>query len=376
MTTERFDETHMAAAIELAWGGLGRVEPNPMVGCLLVRDGRVIGRGYHEVYGQGHAEVNALADCAEAGQDPRGATAYVTLEPCCHQGKTPPCADALIAAGITRVVVAVVDPFEQVAGGGIERLRSAGIEVVTGVAVDAATEQLAAYLKRVRTGRPWVIAKWAMSIDGRIATASGQSQWITGASARREVHALRGRVDAIAVGMGTVVADDPLLTARPSGPRTLHRIIFAQTRVPALDRQLIQTATESPVWLIAGPQLSEADLRPLIDQGVDIVRCESVDPAAMIDEGLQRLGSKENPAGQPLTNLMIEGGGKLLGSFAAAGQIDECHVYIGGKLIGGQSAPGPVGDPGFAELTQSPSFQINQIDSFDNDVRIVYRRQN
>ncbi len=373
MTTQSPDETYMAETIELAWGGLGRVEPNPMVGCVIVRDGQVIGRGCHEKFGEAHAEVNALADCVRSGHNASLATAYVTLEPCCHHGKTPPCADALIAAGITRVVVAVVDPFDHVAGRGIERLRDAGIEVVTDVAKEPATEQLAAYLKRVRTGRPWVIAKWAMSIDGRIATVTGQSQWITGEAARREVHALRGRVDGIAVGMGTVIADDPLLTARPSGPRTLHRIVFAQTRTLRRDRQLIQTATQTPVWLIAGPRVPAEDLHALIDQGVNIIRCEAADPIAMIGEALQRLGSRDNPSGQPLTNLMIEGGGKLLGSFAAANQIDECHAYIGSKLIGGQTAPGPVGDPGFSQLTQSPSFKIRQIDRFGDDVRIVYR---
>src|SRR5690554_1436872 len=345
-----------------------------MVGCVIVRDDQVIGRGFHQKFGEAHAEVNALLDVAARGNETRGATAYVTLEPCCHHGKTPPCADALIDAGITRVVIAQVDPFDRVAGLGVERLRRAGIEVVTGVAAESVAEQLAAYLKRVRTGRPWVIAKWAMSLDGRIATTTGQSQWITGETARGEVHALRRRVDGIAVGMGTVAADDPRLTARPASPRTLHRIVFAQTRVPSLDSQLVQTASDTPVWLVAGPHVPAPSLNAMIDHGVKIIHCQATDPLAMIDEAMKRLGSGNNPAGQPLTNLMIEGGGMLLGSFAAAHQIDECHVYVGGKLIGGQTAPGPVGDPGFPDLTQAPSFQIQQIDRFDNDLRIVYRK--
>ncbi|WP_146405225.1 bifunctional diaminohydroxyphosphoribosylaminopyrimidine deaminase/5-amino-6-(5-phosphoribosylamino)uracil reductase RibD [Allorhodopirellula heiligendammensis] len=378
MVDPAVDETHMAAAVELAWAGLGSVEPNPMVGCVIVRAGQVIGRGCHERFGEAHAEVNALHDCLQNGHDAKGATAYVTLEPCCHHGKTPPCADALIAAGLARVVIAVVDPFEQVSGGGVARLKDAGIEVDTGVAVELATNQLAAYLKRVRTGRPWVIAKWAMSMDGRIATATGQSQWITGESARREVHALRGRIDGIAVGMGTVLADDPLLTARPSGPRTLNRtlnrIVFAQTRVPPLDRQLVKTATKTPLWLIAGPLVRDADLAALSGHGARVIRCQNPDPIAMIDEALLRLGGRDNPGGTPLTNLMVEGGGRLLGSFAAAEQIDEAHVYIGSKLIGGQAAPGPVGDPGISQLNRSISLRVGSVDRFDDDVRIIYRK--
>ncbi|EMB16219.1 Riboflavin biosynthesis protein RibD [Rhodopirellula europaea 6C] len=202
----------MTEAIELASQGRGKVEPNPPVGCVLVRDSVCIGRGYHQRFGGPHAEVEALADCDDA----TGATAYVSLEPCCHHGKTPPCADALIRAKVARVVVSVVDPFDQVDGGGIDRLRSAGIEVVTGIAKEAGEELLAAYLKRIRTGMPWVIAKWAMSLDGRIATQTGESKWITGPASRGAVHELRASVDAIAVGLGTVIADNPLLTVRLS----------------------------------------------------------------------------------------------------------------------------------------------------------------
>lgn len=364
----------MQLAVDEAIGGLGRVEPNPMVGCVIVRDGRVIGRGHHESFGAAHAEINALADCARRGKSPAGATAYVTLEPCCHFGKTPPCAEKLIDAKIARVVVAVVDPFDQVDGGGVRRLRGAGIEVVTGVGEPAATSQLAAYLKRVRTGRPWVIAKWAMSLDGRIATASGESQWITGESARREVHRLRGRVDAIAVGMGTVVADDPLLTNREGGPRTPARIVFARTRLPDRNRRLVQTASQTPVWVFAGPEIPESRRRELTDQHVHVLPLRSTNRIEMVDEALQHLGSDENPSGVPLTHLMLEGGGELLGSFAAAGQIDECHVYLGGKLIGGRSAPGPVGDPGIEKLSLANEFQVESLESFDNDVRIIYRK--
>src|SRR5262249_11759950 len=209
------DHDYMTRALELAARGRGAVEPNPLVGAVVVRDGTIVGEGWHEKFGQAHAEVNALN---RAGEKARGATLYVTLEPCCHFGKTPPCTEAVIRSGVRRVVVAMLDPFPQVAGQGASRLREAGIAVEVGVgeAGDFAARRLnAPYLKRLRTGRPWVHAKWAMTLDGKIATRTGQSKWITGEAARARVHELRGRMDAIIVGRGTLVADDPLLTARP-----------------------------------------------------------------------------------------------------------------------------------------------------------------
>ncbi|WP_404310321.1 bifunctional diaminohydroxyphosphoribosylaminopyrimidine deaminase/5-amino-6-(5-phosphoribosylamino)uracil reductase RibD [Neorhodopirellula lusitana] len=368
------DEHWMDQAIELAWRGQGYVEPNPMVGCVIVRDGRLIGQGYHQVFGEAHAEVNALADCQRAGEDAAGATAYVTLEPCCHHGKTPPCADALVAAQVKRVVVAVVDPFDAVDGGGVSRLRDAGIDVVTGIATVKATQLLAPYLKRVRTGKPWVIAKWAMSMDGRIATSTGESQWITGPESRKEVHRLRGRVDAIATGMGTVQVDDPSLTAREGGPRQPTRVVFARSRCPGIDSQLVRTASQVPTWLAVGPAISDCDLALLADHDVEFMRCRSAGQTEMVDEVLARLGAGDNPSGQVITNLMLECGGGLLGSFAAAGQIDEAHVYIGSKLIGGLAAPGPIGDPGVALLADALGFEITDVSQFGADVRLIYRR--
>src|SRR5215210_4216404 len=220
------DADYMTRALELAGRGRGWVEPNPLVGAVVVRDAAVVGEGWHEKFGQAHAEVNALR---QAGELARGATLYVTLEPCCHFGKTPPCTEAVIGAGVRRVVSAMLDPFPQVAGQGASRLREAGIVVEVGVG-DAAARQLnAPYLKRLRTGRPWVHAKWAMTLDGKIATRTGQSKWITGEAARARVHELRGRMDAIIVGKGTLLADDPLLTARPPGPRAATRVVLAGT---------------------------------------------------------------------------------------------------------------------------------------------------
>ncbi len=222
-----FDTQQMQRAIALARRGEGFVEPNPMVGCVLVRDGNVVGEGWHQRFGGPHAEVVALQ---AAGGDARGATAYVSLEPCCHHGKTPPCTQALIDAGVARVVIAMHDSFAEVAGGGVKQLREAGIEVTVGLLDDEARQLNAPYLKLIEQGRPWVIAKWAMTLDGRIASKTGSSQWISGEASRAIGHGLRGRVDAIIVGRGTAAADDPLLTTRLSDgnkpPRTATRVVF------------------------------------------------------------------------------------------------------------------------------------------------------
>lgn len=364
------DEDWMRQAIRLADRGLGAVEPNPIVGCVLVRDGKLIGQGWHQQFGGPHAEIHALADC----EDARGATAYVTLEPCCHHGKTPPCSDALIRAGVTRVVIAVTDPFTEVSGGGIQALKAAGIQVLQDCLTEEAKEGLAAYLKRVTTGRPWVIAKWAMSVDGRIATSTGESQWITGEASRREVHRLRGRVDAIAVGMGTVIADDPSLTARPPGPRTAVRLVFARHRVPSTQSQLVRTSSQTPTLLIAGPAIPDAQLAHLADYEVDAFQCQAEAPEKMILEALEYLGSPNNLTSTAMTHIMVEGGGQLLGSFASAGELDECHVYIGSKLIGGNQAPGPVGDPGVSDLSEAQGFKLRSTDIFGDDVRLVFGR--
>jgi diaminohydroxyphosphoribosylaminopyrimidine deaminase/5-amino-6-(5-phosphoribosylamino)uracil reductase len=226
----------MARALDLAARGEGFVEPNPMVGCVVVQEGRVVGEGWHERFGGPHAEVNALR---AAGERARGATLVVTLEPCCHTGKTPPCVDALLAAGVARVVVGVDDPFPRVAGAGLAALRAAGVECVVGVGVAEARGLLAPYLKLTITGLPWTIAKWAMTLDGKIATSTGDSQWISGPESRAAVHEIRSRVDAVVVGAGTLVADDPLLTARPIGGAAPRRVatrgVFAGDR--ALPRE-------------------------------------------------------------------------------------------------------------------------------------------
>ncbi|HEU5116788.1 MAG TPA: bifunctional diaminohydroxyphosphoribosylaminopyrimidine deaminase/5-amino-6-(5-phosphoribosylamino)uracil reductase RibD, partial [Isosphaeraceae bacterium] len=237
------DRLFMLRALAEARLGLGRVEPNPMVGAVLVKDGRLLSVGHHDRFGGPHAEIHALSN---SGSSARGASLYVTLEPCCHTGKTPPCVDAILRAGVTRVVAAMRDPFPRVAGGGFARLSEAGVEVEVGIEEQAARTLNAPYLKRLTTGRPYVIAKWAMTLDGKTAVRGGQSQWISGPRSRALVHELRGRVDGLISGIGTVLADDPLLTARPAGPRQAVRVVLDSSARLPLSSRLVQTAGECP----------------------------------------------------------------------------------------------------------------------------------
>ena len=365
----------MRRAIELAQLGEGDVEPNPMVGCVLVRDGEIIGEGFHQRFGGAHAEIEAIRSVARG--DASGATAYVSLEPCCHHGKTPPCSEALIRAGITRVVVALTDPFSKVAGGGLKQLRDAGVEVTSGVLEDEAAVTCAPYLKLLRTGKPWVIAKWAMTMDGRIATTAGESQWITGEAARADVHHLRSRVDGIAVGMGTVITDDPMLNARSSDPsaspaRIATRLVFCRHRLPPENSRLVTTASQIPLTLVIGRDLlSRGEARQQLDRlrilGANVIETNTDDEVQMVQAALLQMGALR------MTNVMVEGGGELIASFFSAGQIDECHVYIGPLAFGGRDAPGPIGGAGIARLPDSPRFQIMSLEQIQDDVKVVYR---
>lgn len=367
MQTSASDRAWMLRSLQLAERGRGQVEPNPMVGCVLVKDGKLIGEGYHRRFGGPHAEIEALQSLADHSLA-RGATAFVTLEPCCHTGKTPPCTGALIDAGVARVVAAIADPFPKVDGGGLALLRQAGIETEVGVCDREATKLCASYLKRVRLNRPWVIAKWAMTLDGRIATTGGDSQWISGVVSRGEVHRLRGLVDAILIGGGTAAMDNPTLTARPPGPRLATRIVVANNRLPAMESRLIQTIAQAPLMVVVPRQVYPSSVEPLANAGVEIFRCGTSDPVAMIAELLDELGKRQ------MTNVLVEGGGGLLSSFLAAGQIDEVHAYIGMRIVGGVEAPGPFGGSGFRILVESPDFEIDQVQQFDNDVCIVARK--
>jgi len=357
----------MMRAIALARRGEGFVEPNPMVGCLIVRDGVCLGEGYHRRFGGDHAEVDALKSLPEV-KLAKNATAFVTLEPCCHTGKTPPCTVALIAADVSRVVIAMRDPFPKVDGGGIEQLRDSGIEVVIGPCGEQSMELNAPYLKRLHSRRPWVIAKWAMSLDGRIATASGDSQWISGDLSRGEVHRLRGRVDAIVVGAGTMVADDPTLTARPSGPRLATRIVIAGRRLPDPESRLMRTIDEAPVLIVTSVGSPVSDLDKLRRIGAEVFQCNAPNRGEMIAQLLDELGRRE------MTNILVEGGAETLASFAAIDELDEIHAYIAPKILGGSEAPGPIGGNGFEKLIDTPCFKTIETARFDNDLRVVMRR--
>ena len=330
--------------MELAAKGEGYVEPNPMVGCVIVRGAEIIGEGWHRRFGEAHAEAEALK---LAGRRAAGATMYVTLEPCCHEGKTPPCSRAVVEAGVRRVVVAQRDPFPQVAGGGIAQLEAAGIEVEVGLLEAEAQRLNAPYLKLLETGRPWILAKWAMTLDGKTATRTGSSRWISSPQSREIVHALRGRVDAIMVGRQTAERDDPLLTARPPGPRTALRVVVDTRASLSSESQLARTAGEAPVLVAVGPEAPERDRQRLAEAGCEVFVGRAESHAARLDELLAELGRRR------LTNVLAEGGGRLVGSLMDAGQIDEVHVFIAPKLIGGGSAAGPIAGEGVDEISQS-----------------------
>lgn len=344
MDQPELDAWHMRRALELAVQGQGCVEPNPMVGCVIVRGAEIIGEGYHRRYGEAHAEVEALKI---AGSRAAGATMYVTLEPCCHFGKTPPCSRAVVAAGLRRVVVAQADPFPQVHGGGLAELRAAGIEVEVGLLAADAQRLNAPYLKLVHTGRPWIIAKWAMTLDGKIATRTGSSRWISSEASRAVVHELRGRVDAILVGRQTALSDDPLLTARPAGRRTALRVVLDTRAVLPDASQLLQTARQTPLMVVIGEEALPVDRQRLAAAGCEVFLTEGATPAARLDSLLAELGRRR------LTNVLVEGGSRLLGSLFDARQIDEAHVFVAPRLCGGADAPSPLAGEGLAEMSQA-----------------------
>lgn len=321
-----------------------------MVGAIVLdAGGAVVGRGFHERFGGPHAEVNALR---EAGERAKGGTLYVTLEPCCHHGKTPPCTDAIVTAGIVRVVAAMEDPFPLVAGGGGAALRNAGITVEVGLLQDNAARMNAPYLKLLRTGLPWVHLKWAMTLDGRIATTSGESKWITGPESRAKVHEIRGGMDAILVGRGTVLADDPQLTARPPGPRTPVRVVVSATGELPTDCQLRRTAKETPVIVYTA---NVERLKGWAADGAEIIRAPSLESI------LKDLGKR------CFTNVLVEGGAGLLGSFFDADAFDEVHAFIAPKLVGGSAAPGPLGGVGLDTIAGAITIGAMTTESLGSD---------
>ncbi len=356
------DAAWMARALELAERGRGSVEPNPLVGAVLVKDGQVVGEGWHERFGGPHAEVNALA---QAGESARRATCYVTLEPCCHTGKTPPCTDALIRAGVARVVASLQDPFPQVAGQGAARLHAAGIPVSLGLCESEARRQNAPYLKLLATGRPYVHAKWAMTLDGKIATRTGDSKWISNEASRRRVHELRGRMDAIVVGIGTALADDPLLTARPPGPRSPMRVVLDSTARLPITSHLVRTARQTPTLLVTTSRAHAERLETLRSAGCQVLTALADERGRLdIDAILDYLG------GERLTNILVEGGAEVLGSFLDTDAIDEVHVFIAAKLIGGKDAKTAVAGEGCESIRQATSLANTAVETLDGDLYV------
>lgn len=357
-----FSTVHMARALELAERGRGRVEPNPMVGCVIADDdGQVVGEGFHTRFGAAHAEVEAIA---VAGRRARGATMFVTLEPCCHTGKTPPCTQAIKEAGVKRVVAAMRDPFSQVSGGGFAELRAAGVEVAEGLLEADARALNAPYLKLLQVGRPWIIAKWAMTVDGRLATRTGDSKWISSEASRKLVHQLRGQMDAIIVGRATALADDPLLTARPPGPRAATRIVIDSAASLLSASQLVRTARDVPTMVAVAETAPQSEQSRLRAAGCEVLVVPGVDHATRLASLLDELGRRRT------TNVLVEGGAKLLGSFFDLQAVDEVHVFVAPKLVGGDIAIAPIGGIGIDRMDEALQIEQPQVSTVGGDVYI------
>jgi diaminohydroxyphosphoribosylaminopyrimidine deaminase/5-amino-6-(5-phosphoribosylamino)uracil reductase len=391
--TSSDDTRFMHQALALARRGQGYVEPNPLVGCVIASGGQVVAEGFHQRYGAEHAEIAALL---AAGKRAAGATLYVTLEPCCHYGKTPPCTEAIVPAGIKRVVAAMRDPFPQVAGGGVQQLQGAGVAVEVGVCEAEARELNAPYLKLLATSRPWVIAKWAMTLDGKIATRSGYSKWISSEASRGIAHELRGRVDAIVVGRRTAQMDDPLLTARPAAtplpsgeggsasaepcegmqrgpqsapPRVATRIVIDSQAQLGSQTQLVRTARQTPTLIAAGPEAPERDLQRLRAAGCEVLSLPGSSQYERLLQLLDELGRRR------MTNILVEGGARLFGTLLDARQIDEVHAFIAPKLFGGERAPSPIGGAGIEQVAAALTLRNVAMRQMGDDVYVWGRVQ-
>ncbi|MGI6400960.1 MAG: bifunctional diaminohydroxyphosphoribosylaminopyrimidine deaminase/5-amino-6-(5-phosphoribosylamino)uracil reductase RibD [Thermoguttaceae bacterium] len=392
--SSNLDQFYMKRALELALRGQGLVEPNPMVGCVIARaegsyvadagldegeilagtelgkkaEALIVGEGWHQKYEEAHAEVNALIS---AGDRAKGATMYITLEPCAHQGKTPPCVDAVIASGVKRVVVAMTDPFSEVDGKGIAKLKDAGIEVEVGVCEEEAQELNLPYVTRIRKKRPWVIAKWAMTLDGKIATRIGSSYWISSDEARLRVHEWRETVDAILIGSRTAMEDDPKLTVRlPEGrtpKRIPARIVVDSGGTLSVFSELALTARDVPLALVFGPNTPKGKKEFWESKGAEVM----VVDAPTHEQRLLLL--LENLAERGMTNILLEGGGELLGHFFDLNLIDEVRVFISPKIIGGSEAIVAVGGVGRELMRAAATLRNKKIELIGPDVLISGR---
>jgi len=359
------DRACLARAIELAAQGTGKVKPNPVVGAVIARDGEVLGEGWHQEYGGAHAEVNAIEACGLA--DLTDATLYVSLEPCCHEGKTPPCTDAILQAGIKRVVVGSDDPTEKASGRGLGILRDEGVEVVLADGELATRARLLnqAFRKHARVGRPWVLFKSAMTLDGKVATRTGDSKWISGEGSRELAHRWRASVDAVVVGIGTALADDPQLTARPEGtpadpcaqPR---RVVFdSLARLPPTS-QLVAAAAEFPLTIVVSRAAARSDTDALEAAGVQVLVATGENEPARVRSGLDQLGA------DGVASVLLEGGPHLAGAFLDAGEIDEIRLFLAPLLLGGSAARDPLEGEGverISEALRALTFDCERVDA-------------
>ncbi|MHB8156720.1 MAG: bifunctional diaminohydroxyphosphoribosylaminopyrimidine deaminase/5-amino-6-(5-phosphoribosylamino)uracil reductase RibD [Desulfocucumaceae bacterium] len=354
------EKLYMQMALDLAAAAMGRTSPNPMVGAVLVKNGQVVGKGYHARAGTPHAEVMALKD---AGESARGATLYVTLEPCCHRGRTGPCTEAVIEAGVNRVVAAMADPNPLVAGKGFKRLEEAGLELGVGLLEQEARDLNEVFIKYITTGKPFVVLKAAVSLDGKIATRTGESQWITGPGAREWGHRLRNRYDAVMVGINTVLSDNPSLTTRlPEGGRDAVRIVLdSQARTP-LGSNILKSSPGAAAIIITTSGAPEEKVSCLREAGAEVLMVPAregrVDMAAALSE----------LAARGITGILIEGGGQVHASALASGIVDKVVWFIAPLLIGGNDAPGPLGGRGPERLSEAVGLERVNVSRIGDDI--------
>jgi len=359
----KIHEEYMKMTLELAKGGWGRTNPNPLVGAIIVKDSEIVAQGFHEVIGGAHAEAAAICNVKT---DITGATIYVNLEPCSHYGRTPPCADAIIKAGIKRVVVGMVDPNPKVSGNGIEKLRNEGIEVVTGVLDNEARKLNEIFIKYITKKRPFVIMKTAMTLDGKIASACGDSKWITGESSRQYVHHVRDRVSAIMVGIGTVLKDNPFLTTRlknKTGSDCYKVIVDSCGRIP-LESNMLNSDSQKGVILATTSRIDKQKEDSLIKKGVNIIKVDGADGNVDLDKLMDELYKLE------IDSILLEGGGSLNAAALRCGIVDKVMSFIAPKIVGGSDAVTPVEGDGILYMKDSIRLSDISVSRFDNDILI------
>ena len=371
------EEKYMRRAIELAKKGSGHVNPNPLVGAVIVRDGEIIGEGYHECYGQLHAERNAIANAKKRGNSLEGSTIYVTLEPCCHYGKTPPCTEAIIEEKIARVVVGSDDPNPLVSGKGFQMLREKGIEVIPHFLKEECDAMNYVFFHYIRTGTPYVAMKYAMTMDGKIACYTGDSKWVTGEESRAHVQTLRNHYKGIMAGIGTVLADDPMLNCRIEGGRDPIRIIAdSHLRIP-IDSQLVRTAGQQPLIVACLPDADEEKAAQLQEKGVEVLRIPGVTTADITEEQkevislpvlMKELGARK------IDGILLEGGGQLNESVLQAGIVDRIYCYIAPKIFGGAQAKTPVEGQGLTRAADAWQFNRIGMQEFGQDILLEYEK--